>query len=127
MIDLERRRKYKKYFFSKLTIGVFIILVVILSKATWNAYQKKEFTRDNLLNSTSELEKLQDRSRDLKEKNETLSTPEGVEDEIRRRFPVAKEGEKVIILVEDKNNIASSSLEEEGKGGLWYNILKWLH
>lgn len=126
MVDLVRRRKYKKYLFSKLTVGILVVLVVILANATWNAYEKKRFTQENLRNAEAELEKLQARSGELKERTESLSTPEGVEDEIRRRFPVAKEGERVIILVDDKDAV-SATLEESGQGrSFWQRLKNWL-
>lgn len=126
MIDLARRRKYKRYLFSKPAVGVLVIIVLILANATWNAYEKKRFTGENLDNAEAELEKLQDRSRELKEKTEDLSTPEGVEEEIRRRFPVAKEGERVIILVDEKENASALSDEPVQGGSFWQRIKNWL-
>lgn len=125
MVNLERKKRAKKILYSKVTIVIAFIILVILLNATWNAYQKAKFTRENEEAANRELMELQERAEFLRGKTEALSTPEGIEREIRENLPVAKEGERVIILVEDKDD-----LNEEGSAGhteesWWKEVFPW--
>jgi cell division protein FtsB len=125
MVNLERKRKAKKILYSKVTIILAFVLLVILLNATWNAYKNARFTKGNEERSNHELMELQDRAEFLRAKTETLSTPEGIEREIRENLPVAKEGEKVIILVEDKKTVEEEAQTGQVEESWWRRVFPW--
>ena len=94
----EKRKRWTDYLVS---LGLVLVFLIIL-RATWNLYQKNQMARDNLRSSADQLEKLTERQAVLQDKIERLKTARGVEEEIRNNFPVVKEGEQVINLVEEE-------------------------
>jgi hypothetical protein len=61
---------------------------------------------------------LRERDEELSQKMEKLKTPEGVEEEIRTKFGVAKENENVVIIVNEDSNAKASTT----KTSLWQKI-----
>ena len=51
-----------------------------------------------------------------------LQTEEGVEENIREKFGLAKEGEEVIVVVEDKNQLETLPAEPSG---FWAWLKSW--
>lgn len=84
--------------------AIFFLLTisVILGKATWSIYNKNSIARENKLAATRELSDLEHRQEIIKAKLDKLKTVEGREEEIRKNLPMAKEGEYVITIVDDK-------------------------
>lgn len=103
-------------------LGVLALLVLFLSLTVWDvrgkqrlAYQERENARIALV--------------DITERHETLSanvknfeSERGLEEEFRKRFPVAKEGEEVIVLVDAP---VSDEVPPSAPSGLWGTIRSW--
>jgi len=94
----EKRKRWSKRL---ILLGLLIIFLVVL-RATWDLYQKSQLAGAKLNSSADRLAKLTERQTVLRDKIERLKTPRGVEEEIRNNFPVVKEGEQVINLVEEE-------------------------
>ncbi len=83
-----------------------LFLLVLVSKATWGLYAKERESQKNLGRVEAELSELQLREERLSGDIARLQTSEGIETEIRGQFQVAKPGEKMIVLVDDRKNDA---------------------
>ncbi len=59
--------------------------------------------------SLQNVEELRLRNEELQNKIVRLSTVSGVEEEIRSKFSVAKEGENVVLVIDNKNDNASTT------------------
>jgi len=79
-----------------------ILVLGLISRATWNLYRKNQIAQDNLRSSAERAESLKERQATLQDKIAKLKTARGIEEEIRNNFLVAKEGEQVISIVEKK-------------------------
>lgn len=111
MRDFQRKRKIRKMLYSRgVILGVFLLLVLV-SKATWGLYDKERESRRNLDRVEADLLALTLREEQLTKDIARLRTPEGIESEIREQFQVAKPGESMVVLVEDK----SEPMEQEGE------------
>ena len=103
MKDFQRKRKIRKVLYSPgVILGLFLLLVLV-SKATWGLYDKERESRKNLDRVEADLLALTVREEQLTKDIARLRTPEGIESEIREQFQVAKPGESMVILVEEKN------------------------
>ena len=101
MAILNREQK-KNILFSRWAFVVFIIVLIVVARATWSVSKKQEETRQNLTQAEIELHNLREREVSLEEKIAELSTDRGVESEIREKFSVARAGEHAVILVSDE-------------------------
>lgn len=99
------------------------ITALFLGNATWNVYQKYGEAQGNEETVLNELMKLQERESDLSADVERLNTERGVEEELRKRFGVAKKGEEVMIIVEPVVSDEGSIDDGDQKEGFWSSLL----
>lgn len=126
MREYQTKKKIKRRIFSKISIGFLAIMLFFLIKATYNVYQKNVESQANLARVNSSLEETEQRYESLKKENERLGTNEGVEEEIRHKFQVSKEGEKVIVVIDDESQKATTSPPTTFWARLKYDILTFI-
>lgn len=104
---------------------VIIFLGVILLGFAWGVLGfmgKMSATSENRKVATAKLAELENKKERLNTELAKLETEGGVEENIREKFGLAKEGEGLIVVVEDKNKV-EIVVEEKG----WFASLwdKW--
>lgn len=110
MFDFYEKRKLRDIFFSKPMAGFVFILALLLSYSAYGRYVAERETREKRLLRVEELQTLQQRAALLESKVLHIESERGMEDAIREQFDVAKEGEKVIVIVDPA---ASKTVEEK--------------
>ena len=120
MVTILQKKRHKRALYSRPTILLLIILSIFLGKAVLNIYEKARSTRENLDLAQEELDSLKNRGELLDDKINSLVTPKGVEAEIRDKFNVVKEGENVVIIVNEPLN--SEGTEGERDNSIWKRI-----
>ena len=100
MFDFYEKRKIKQLLYSWPTLILLALVSFFLLNAVLEVYKKEKETRINKNQQLFQLEELEKRQIALEEEILRLSTPRGVEEEIRQKFEVAKEGEGVIVIVD---------------------------
>lgn len=107
-------------------VAIFCLFIVsiVLGKATWSIYNKNSIALENKLAAVRELEELESRHRVIKEKLDKLKTTEGREEEIRKNLPMAKDGEYVITIVDEKSPRDERQIEATStvKTGFWERV-----
>ena len=98
-LDFKERTRIRRALYAKPTILTILALTFISLSGAWNMYQKSRVAKANDEKATAELVALQVREAGLRSDIDRLSTTRGQEEEIRDRFMVAKDGEKVIIIL----------------------------
>ena len=91
-----------------------------MGKGVIGLYDKKQSTGETLELIRAEWERAQERRSVLEKKLDDFETEKGIEMEIRDMFNVAKEGEKVIVIVDTPKE---EEVEEIQKEALWYRII----
>ena len=102
MFDFHEKRKIRSFLYSKTIFVLLLILVILLSISTYNRFTVAQETKKRLDERRIDLEALEIRADVLGSKVQYLENDRGVEEELRNRFDVAKEGEQVIIILDDK-------------------------
>lgn len=90
---------------------------------TWRIYSRGEEARVAHENAAASVKALEARKIALETSLEKLQTDRGVEEEVRKRFQVAKPGEEVIVLV--GADTGALSTESELKDDFWASLVKW--
>ena len=103
MREFQDKRKFKKIIYSRSFQAVFGLLLVFLIFSTIKAYKKSERGANKAEETRKEILILEKRNTELLADIASLESDSGKESEIRKRFDVAKPGEKILIIV-DKNN-----------------------
>jgi cell division protein FtsL len=122
MKSFERRKKLKNLLHSKFVLFILLIVAVFLAKTVWNAYDNSRFARENLRIANMEKEELENRIGALQLEIDQFHTEAGIEEALREKFGVAREGEEAIILIEDAE--LNPELDFSG-GGFWSRIKSW--
>lgn len=100
--------------YRRVAIFVLLLIVIVLAKSVVDLYYKNQVARENARITVEKLDELKQREKILQYNTDKLKTDEGVEEEIRKNFPVAKEGEKVINLVDDEKATTAPATTTEG-------------
>lgn len=90
-------------FHSRYAIGILILVCVLMLRPVFNAYEK--FQKSKLIQAKTQKEYslVEDRRDLLDEKIVALGTLQGKEREVREKFGFVKEGEQLIVLVEEES------------------------
>ena len=105
---------------------VLLFLAVLLFIFAWGVFgfiSKTGATRENRKISENKVAELERKKEKLSADIAKLETDEGVEENIRQKFGLAKEGEGVIIIVEDPNK---PEIPKEESKGFWSFFADWL-
>lgn len=104
-----------------------IVLTIIVLFFIWNIIGLSIKLEDTYKNKKIEQEKISD----LKARKEKLSgdilkldTDKGKEEVIRENFGMVKDGEQVIVIVDDKNPTDAPNVEKKGFFSFLRNIFK---
>lgn len=108
--------------YSKPVLILLFLAIIVLTKAAWGVYLKEQESRKNVAMVKTELEALEKRRAILVAETEKLNTEEGVEEAIRRKFQVSKDGESVLVVV-DKPLPAAINEDKRGFfGKVWESV-----
>src|SRR6185295_11290276 len=99
MREFQDRRRMKRFLHSRYAIALLVFVCLILAKGVWGVYDKYEKSKELAQRTRQELVELEARPKSLSERSAAPATPEGKEREIRDRFGVVKEGEKMVVIV----------------------------
>ncbi len=100
-----------------------LVIAVFAVRGAWNMYGKLSDASEGSKNSQDKLTQLQAREKQLQISVGELSSPRGVEAEMRERFGATKPGEGVIQIV---RNTASDTSANAAPEGLWQRLFRTL-
>ena len=106
------QRKIRRRIYSKTSLFILFCFLILTARGVLNVYAKERESRNDLNRVQVQQRQLATRAASVRESNDRLKTPEGIETEIRSKFDVAKDGEGVIVIV-DKEVVVP---EPEEKG-----------
>lgn len=107
--DFRKKRQLKRILYSTGALVVLGVIVFSLGHATWDVYQKAKLTDERRQEALNELARLKKQEATLKEQLQRLQTDRGIEEEVRTKFNVAKEGEKVVTITSPQNGEGSGA------------------
>jgi cell division protein FtsB len=115
MFDFYEQRKIRQFLYSWPLLILLGIILVIFLRAAWGASVQERETQVIKQQRLAYLEELEAREASIQAEIDRLSTGRGIEEEIRQKFEVAKEGEKVIVIVDAPEDSGPSS-EKSSRG-----------
>lgn len=119
MARFGKKKNLTEYLYTKPAVFVLLLVTVFLSTAVYQRFLIERKTASLQAEMEIQRQELLERKALLEEKVEYLSGDRGIEEEIRKHFDVAKEGEQVVILVGNEQPAAAAIapvIEEEP----WY-------
>ncbi len=124
MRNFQEKKGWKYYLHSKLVLTLLFILLLLFAWNVFGLIGKLEDTYKNRKSEEAKITDLEKRKAQLSSDIEKLNTDKGKEEVIRQNFGLAKEGEQLIVIVDDKNKTASVPQPENGFLSWLKNIFK---
>ena len=105
-----RRQGWRWVLQSPVMVVVLLCIIILLSISVYQRFLIEREAAAERREAEAELQALQTRYDGLSAEVEYLSDPAGVGREIRKYFDVAKDGEQVVVLVDDERPTAKATL-----------------
>lgn len=125
MIEFQKRKRVKNIIYSPVVLIVLVLVLAFLIRGSWNLRDKAIISKGNLEREKIELQKIVDRKNNLESSIEYLKTDQGVENEIRSKFRATREGEKLVVIVDEGSSTISTSTIIETQHGFLYRLFNW--
>ena len=123
MFDFQQKRKLRSVFHSRITQGILLLSSIFIF---WSAYDRflvaKEMS-EKRLSLEKEIHTLEEREVGLEKEVNYLSSDRGIEAEMRRQFDIAREGEQVVIILNDEQaTVTPTTTVTEEDSRPWYKF-----
>jgi hypothetical protein len=112
MREIQHEQTIKKMMYSTVSIIILSMLILILLRSTVALYQKRNDIVVERNKKEEELRLHNEKLAAAQNKKAFLESERGKEEYIRTTFPVAKEGEGVIIVYDDNKQVVSPVKKE---------------
>lgn len=114
MRQFSKKRRIRCLVYSKLTIAFLLILLFFITKGTWGMYErsKQSVTRED--SAAVNLAKLESRKEKLQEDLDKIESRVGIEEQLRIRYSLSKEGERVIVIIDEDEVVEEITEEKKG-------------
>ena len=121
-----RRKKSASKIYSKPVLIILAIVFILLLNSVFKVYKKETGSEKYASDSEEKLTVLLAREDFLRKEINSLKTTIGKEAEIREKFNVVKDGEKVIIIIEEENFVSEDDIDDRSWFSKWWNFIKEL-
>jgi cell division protein FtsB len=124
MFDFYQKRKFKVILGSRYVQAVVVVLTVLMLWSAFTRYQISGEMADRRQEMEAELQALEARKEQLQAEVDYLSDERGIEAEMRRQFDVAKDGETVVVIVDEtsETDTATTVLPIKVEEKRWYEF-----
>ena len=116
------KKHYTEYLYTKPVVFLLGILTVLLGHAVYDRYVVAREMAQRQAETEKTYTELLEKKEYLKKKVDYLSGTRGIEEEIRKHFDVAQEGEQVVILVGDEKDEEAQAEKPLEKPRPWYKF-----
>ena len=123
MRNFQKGGKLKQIMQSKFFLIFLGIIILVFAFNIFNFINKMVETGKNKNLVEDKIIELEKSKEEINSEINKLKTEKGIEESLREKFGVAKEGENMIMVVEDKNLPVKE--KEENSSGFWSFIKSW--
>lgn len=121
MASFGKKKKITDYLYSKPTLAVLGIIAVFMAFSVYQRFSVEREMAARRVEMEMKKQELIERKAELQTKVEYLSGERGIEEEIRKHFDVAKDGEQVVIIVDKEDEAPAEEVIVEEKKP-WYQF-----
>ncbi len=115
-----KQNKFVGWWYSWPSIVIYTLCALLLARSVFERYQVEREMAARTMAAQNDLSVLEERAQVLETRVEYLEGARGVEEEIRKNFDVAKQGEQVVILQGKSKVNEEKELPEDESRTPWY-------
>ncbi|MFA5933635.1 MAG: septum formation initiator family protein [Candidatus Paceibacterota bacterium] len=123
--DIHKKQAIRRFLYSPLVLVLFAFLTLFFLYGIIGLIAKNNDTAKNKNLAVKQRAELEAKQVLLEAEIKKLSSNQGIEATIRDKFPVVKEGEGVVMIVDDVNNSDGTNTDSESKKSFWQIIKGW--
>jgi cell division protein FtsB len=123
MKELQQKQRFKKFVYSTPFLVVLLIVAFLLGRGAWAIVSKARESGARLTELEEQNTLLRERQADLAEEIGKLHTDEGVMAEIRTKFNAAREGEHLVVIVDEQAKATTTPPSALSQGWKWFKSL----
>ncbi|MFA5826879.1 MAG: septum formation initiator family protein [Candidatus Paceibacterota bacterium] len=124
MRNFQKNGEKKHFMQSKIFLIFLCIIILIFFFSMFSFVDKMRDTQKNKDIIKDKIAELEKSKQTFNSEITKLKTEEGIEENIREKFGVVKEGENLMMVVDDKNPLVEE--KEENNKDFWSIIKSWL-
>ena len=117
----EFKKNTNRFYHSPIFLFLLFLFLLLLFYKVFGLIQKERESGKNKELLLSQIEDLKRRELNLSSEISSLETDEGIEKLIREKYQVAKEGEKMVVIVGDEKSTLNEIEKRKSRIGLWFN------
>ena len=123
MRNFQEKRRLNQIMHSKPVLIILGIMVLIFAYSVFGLVGKMRETINNKKIAEEKIQELQKEKEQLTANINQLKTNQGMEENIREKFGLAKDGEGMVVVVDDKNSPTADT--ENKPAGFFSKIANW--
>lgn len=100
MANFQQRRDPLRLMWRRLAAVLLLLVVAIAVRGAWGVYEKSKESRILMVESQAKYDELSQREQELRADIAALRSEQGIEGELRERYDLAKEGEGVVVILD---------------------------
>lgn len=123
MFDFHQKRKLRTVLGSRVTQVIILVVAFFILLSAYDRFLIAQEMAQRRAAVESEIATLEERRGILETEVQYLSNERGIESEMRRQFDIAREGEQVVIILEDESvveNEATTTATQKERA--WYRF-----
>ncbi|MES2315728.1 MAG: septum formation initiator family protein [Patescibacteria group bacterium] len=120
----KNKRKWKEALNSRPVLAFLFLILLVFAWSVFGFWGKMRETSKNKQIAENKIADLQAQKESLTSEIDKLKTNTGVEESIRDKFGLVKDGEGLIIIVDDKDKPEAN--QAASTGGFWSFLTGWL-
>ncbi len=109
MLEFQDKKRFRRILYSRVVFALVLISGLFVGKATFDMYRSDNLTAEKRRIAEDELMAVKGRESLLRAQIISLKTERGVEEELREKFRVVKNGEGVIIVVDQEKKESTTT------------------
>lgn len=122
MRDLQEKKRFRDLLYSPVLSAVLLMIIISLVRSNYSIYKKNQVASINRQESDKRLSLLREKSDNLTASLLGLETDRGVEEELRNKFQIMKNGEEVLVVVDEE--IEPKDMSADDKDGDYWQKFK---
>jgi cell division protein FtsB len=122
MFDFQQKRKLRTAFESRITWGILLLCATLVLISAYDRFLIARDMAERRAVAEQDFKELEERKASLESEVEYLSHERGMEAEMRRQFDVVREGEQIVIILEDEATTTEPMPEAVPAERPWYRF-----
>jgi cell division protein FtsB len=100
MARFEKRRKFENFFYTRTAVVILALVAVLFGLSVISVFEKRHEAAQNAHEAEYEVQTLSARQAKTEQSIKTLNTDAGVEEAIRNKYRAAKDGEGLVVIMD---------------------------